>query len=270
LVNSKVRPIGQELGVFILTPKGLATMDTLPEHDSKTEAYQFLQDLGTAIVDAAPDASSMGRDIRQIIAAAKGDPQGKHLRNAEAAFLNSYVLPVLHEHLQSAGGLTKAQARDALLNEFYRGMPEISYRSPVSAKKHPFQKLLGSSAGAVYKRWTNQDKNYGLTQSCPDFALGSPFPHSIVFEGKYFSNGSADHAARELVRDIYEAFFYRGLPRVEASKRGHPKWDYDYACLLAYDASPNGTLLNAWDALPPSVKRSFWDGANIYVMILRK
>jgi hypothetical protein len=96
------------------------------------------------------------------------------------------------------------------------------------------------------------------------------FPHSIVFEGKYFANGSTGDASRELVSDIYQAFFYRGLPRVEASKRGHPKWDYDYACLLAYDASPNGTLLNAWDALPPSVKRCFWDGANIYVMILRK
>jgi len=245
-------------------------MDTFQEHDAKTEAYQFLRDLGTTILDAAPDASSMRSDIRQIVAAAKADPQGKHLRTPESAFLNRYVLPVLHEHLQSAGGLTRAQARDALLNEYYRGMPQVSYRSPVRAKKHPFGKLLGSSADTVYRSWTNKDKNYGLTQSCPDFALGSPFTHSIVFEGKYFASGSADYASRQLVTDLYQAVFYRGLPQVEASKRGHPKWDYDYACLLAYDASANGTLLTAWDTLPLSVRRSFWDGANIYVMILRK
>jgi hypothetical protein len=72
-----------------------------------------------------------------------------------------------------------------------------------------------------------------------------------------------------LVSDIYQAFFYRGLPRVDATKRGHPEWDYDYACLLAYDASPDGTLVAAWEALDSSVRQSFWDGANIYVMILR-
>jgi hypothetical protein len=108
-----------------------------------------------------------------------------------------------------------------------------------------------------------------LTQSCPDFALRKPFAHSIVFEGKYFARGSKEYAARQLVADLYQAFFYRGLPSVEATKRGHPEWDYDYACLLAFDASPAGSLKDAWDSLGSSVKKSFWEGANIFVMIIR-
>jgi hypothetical protein len=67
---------------------------------------------------------------------------------------------------------------------------------------------------------------------------------------------------------IYQAFFYRGLPRLAATKR-HPEWSYDYSCLMAYDASRTGTLTKAWTDLHPETRRSFWEGANVYVMILR-
>jgi hypothetical protein len=42
-----------------------------------------------------------------------------------------------------------------------------------------------------------------------------------------------------------------------------------YACLLAFDASPDGTLQQSWESLPGKVKRGFWEGANVYAMILR-
>jgi hypothetical protein len=99
-----------------------------------------------------------------------------------------------------------------------------------------------------------------LTQSCPDFALRDPFPYSILFEGKYFPRGSPELAQRHLVTDICQPSFYRGLPRLAATKR-HPEWNYDYACLMAYDASRAGTLTSAWKALPLETRRSFWEGA---------
>ena len=68
--------------------------------------------------------------------------------------------------------------------------------------------------------------------------------------------------------DIYQAFFYRGLPSLPAAKK-RPDWNYDYACLMAYDASTLGTLSSAWRDLPLQTRRSFWEGANVYVMILR-
>lgn len=237
--------------------------------DPKADAYEFLQGFSKAILKSSPRAADMEPEIRRIVAAAKTNAQEKHRRLPESAFLNTFVLPVLHRYLRDGAGLTADQAKEALLNEYHRSMLAISCRSPIRAKRHPFKKVLGAGAESIYRQWTNKDQNYGLAQSCPDFALGKPFPHSIVFEGKYFASGSQAYAAKQLVTDIYQAFFYRGLPRVEATKRGHPEFDYDYSCLLAYDASPGGTLLGAWDALDRKVKKSFWDGANIYVMILR-
>lgn len=52
-----------------------------------------------------------------------------------------------------------------------------------------------------------------------------------------------------------------------ATKR--PDWDYDYSCLFAYDASRDGHLRSAWQHIEPSVKMGFWEGANVYVMVLR-
>jgi len=237
--------------------------------DPKAQAHEFLKGLGRAILQGTPSPSAMVTEIRRIVAAAKSSDKEKHLRLPEAAFLNRFVLPVLHLYLHEQAGLTAMQAKEALLNEYHRSMPEVSSRSPIRATRHPFTKILGANAETIYRQWKDPKKNYGLTQSAPDFALQKPFPHSIVFEGKYFASGKPDFAARQLVTDLYQAFFYRGLPKVDATKRGHPPWDYDYACLLAFDASPNGTLAAAWNTLEAKVQRSFWDGANIYVMILR-
>ena len=143
-------------------------------------------------------------------------------------------------------------------------MGYFSAKSPIRAKKHAFKKVIGASPESIYNAWSCGG---GLTQSCPDFAVTHPFPHRIVFEGKYFAHGSTKYAERELVKDIYQAFFYRGLPQLDATKR-HPEWNYDYACLLAFDASPEGSLKSAWNRLDPVVQRTFWEGANIYVMIL--
>jgi hypothetical protein len=89
-----------------------------------------------------------------------------------------------------------------------------------------------------------------------------------LFEGKYFSRGSLEFAQRELVTNIYQAFFYLSLPRLLETKT-HAAWDYEFACVLAYDASPDGVLLQAWHSLPATVKSACWTGANLYVMILR-
>lgn len=111
-------------------------------------------------------------------------------------------------------------------------------------------------------------KGLPLTQACPDFAICSPFPYHIIFEAKYFKGRSAVTAKRELVADAYQAFFYRALP-TDKTKDKRPDWDYDYACLLAYDASPNGVLKDAWCQIDSQVKRGFWEGANVYIMIVR-
>lgn len=94
-----------------------------------------------------------------------------------------------------------------------------------------------------------------------------PVPYAVVGETKYFRKGSVEAAKTELVRGVFQCFYYRGLPSVPETKN-RPAWDYDYACLLAYDASESGSLVKAWEAVDPNVKVACWDGANIFVMVL--
>jgi hypothetical protein len=117
------------------------------------------------------------------------------------------------------------------------------------------------------RQWKSGRTN-ALKQSCPDIAIREPFPFKIVFEGKYFGKGNRVQAETALVTSVYQAFFYRALPYVPPHKT-RPPWDYEYSCLLAYDASDDGSLQAAWKELPDTVRQGFWNGANIYVMILR-
>ena len=235
---------------------------------TKDQAREFLEELEKTLNRQLPGPADMESWIRSTVKAAKTDDKQKHLRLPEAAFLNGRALPVLFELLKSHAGLSGEQAQQALLSEYYRTTPDISRQSPIWWERHPFRKVLGTSASDIYQGWTHPEQGRALTQSCPDFSLRDPFPHSILFEGKYFSSGSLEYAQRELVKDIYQAFFYRGLPRLAATKK-HPEWNYDYACLMAYDASRTGTLAAAWTALDPHTRLSFWEGANVYVMVLR-
>ena len=74
-----------------------------------------------------------------------------------------------------------------------------------------------------------------------------------IFEGKYFA-GSNLNWPKKIVSGVWEAVHYRVLP-----------WDYDYSCLLAYDASPGAYLKEAWASV--IAKRLFWEDANIFVMV---
>ncbi len=234
----------------------------------KDQALEFLRELEKTLNRQLPGPSEMGAWIRSTVKAAKTDDKQKHLRLPESAFLNGQALPVLFDLLKSYAGLSGEQAQQALLSEYHRSTPAISRQSPMWWERHPFRKVLGARAIDIYQGWTDPEKGGALTQSWPDFSLRDPFPHSILFEGKYFPSGSPEYAQRELVKGIYQAFFYRGLPRLAATER-HPEWSYDHACLMAYDASPTGALAAAWAALHAQSRRSFWEGANVYVMILR-
>jgi hypothetical protein len=234
---------------------------------AKGEAKSFLDSLASAISKKTPPGTAMERFIRRTIGEAKTDETKRHLRAPEAAFLNLFAVPALFDEIQAAGGLNQEQARDALLNEYHHSMPEFSKKGAYRAIEHPFKKVMAAPTAVVYQSWTTEDDNWGLSKCGPDFALRAPFSHRILFEGKYFSKGSEEYAGRELVKDIYQACFYRGLPPIPA-KNGNAEWNYDYACLLAFDASPQHTLLTAWEHLGEPVRQSFWESANVYVMIL--
>jgi hypothetical protein len=231
------------------------------------DAHRFFSRLEAYLNSRMPQPEEMRRSIRDIVRRAKGGHE-VHKRFSEAAFLNEYVAPAVHEFLVEVVRLSRADAARALLSESFRNLKGISVASPARSVRHPFQKVAGARPKEIMAMWRRQAKKNPTTQSCPDLALRAPCPYRVVIEGKYFSGGSIAAAERDLVRDIYQAFFYLGLSRISETNR-HPEWNYDYSCLLAYDPTDEGFLLNALNSLDPEVRNACWDGANIYVMILR-
>lgn len=234
----------------------------------KAQALEFLQSVHQELDAALPSPALMQAQISDLLKLRRADARFRHLCSREHAFTRGIVLPKISALLTSAFGLPQDQARQALLAEGWKNYPQISSNTPARTVRHPFDKALIPDPALVYRKWAKTTSRLPLTQSCPDFALRPPFPHKVVFEAKYYTSGSRLTAERELVTNLYQAFFYRALPAVPENSFGRT-WDYDYACLFAYDASPQGTFKAAWEALDPGVRKGFWEGANVYVMVLR-
>ena len=178
-------------------------------------------------------------------------------------------MPVLFLHISEDLGYGEDQTQQIMLSESFRNMKEMSCGSPARAKKYsnPFGKVF-TDPRSVMRRWAGDTRGSKLQQPCPDFALRSPFPHTTVFEGKYFSVGGIAVGETQLVDAAYQTFFYGAQPPAGPNSAGI-SWDYDYSCLFACDTSEEGSLDHAWKSWTEDVRAGFWDGANIYVMILR-
>lgn len=236
--------------------------------DLKSKAQKFLESLQKELNSNMPPAAEMRRLVHEIVTDAKKNPTRKHMRQPENAFLYQYAFPIICRHMQTVDGIGPDEVKQSLLSEFYRNMKDCCLQTPARTRGHPFTKIIGAKPADIVAQWTGKS-GAPLRQACPDFAFRDPFPFKIVFEGKYFESGSTARAGTELVTSTYQAFYYRGLPYVPPRKSS-PPWDYDFACLLACDASGDGSLKQVWDGLKSDVRRGFWEGANVYVMILRR
>jgi len=203
-------------------------------------------------------------EVRQWLDQVKSKSQTGKPVPWEGRFLDEYVLRHISKYLQKSLGLTEKQARIALLTESTVARADgIALSSPSSAQKHLFTKAFGTSVEAVVASWWKESGKSPFSQSCPDFAFGPPCKHTVVFEAKLFRSGSIAAAKAELVRAIYQCFYYRAQPNVPATKK-HPAWKYDYACLFAYDASTTRSLVEAWNADSiREVKEGCWEASNI-------
>jgi hypothetical protein len=233
----------------------------------KNGAYHFLEELKQHLCERLPPPQKIAQEVRRIVASAKANDNPKHLKSPEAVLTNHFLIPAIFEFVSRRIG--KVDAQLSMLSEYREMRKEFcGQASPQRQERHPFSKDIADGPHAIMRRWKGE-ANKQTIQSAPDLALRNPFPFNVVFEIKYFESGGPENAETELVTDLYQAFFYRGLPYVPATKN-KPSWDYDYACLIAADASQNGTLLQSWKGLPSKVKDGFWDGANVYAMILRR
>jgi hypothetical protein len=216
-----------------------------------------------------PSPAITRAEIKAAVDRAKASDRERHSSFAEGALLNRFIIGHLHSFLSAELGFSNADAKRAILSESCRSHPDLVSGSPVRPGPHPFRKVIGASPRQIMEIWRGKTNLQPLARnSCPDLALRTPCPHRAVFEAKYLSSRGAISAEAELVKNIYQAFFYLGLPHLPETKT-HAAWDYEYACVLAYDATADGVMVQAWESLPLAVKSACWTGANVYVMILR-
>jgi hypothetical protein len=233
----------------------------------KHEVYQFLKGLNDHLNASLPSAHQMQKEIREMVMDARKNNQPKHLKNPESALTNHFLVPHIFNFVSERVG--KLDAQQCMLSEYRKMREKYCFSaSPQRQERHPFSKVIADKPQEIMLRWKGKPSKQTI-KSAPDLALRNPLPFNIVFEIKYFEKGNSKKAVTELVANLYQTFFYRALPYVPAMK-DYPSWDYDYACLLACDASPDGMLYQSWKSLPQKVRRSFWEGANVYTMILRR
>lgn len=221
----------------------------------------FLKVVERKLADALRAAESTGpvpEQVERMVRAARKAGGASHLRLPEAAFLNTWLAPVLYEVLRDRGIESPS---NLLLAESHAQLRPFCSGTAARLRPFPFDKQWKSGPEAIFERWRGPtDKAF--SRPCPDFAIRNPF--RVVIEGKYFRRGSLQVAKQELVESIYEALFYLGVPR---SGSGAREWWYDYACLVAYDASEEQTLATAWNLIEP-MHGQFWTDANLYVMVI--
>jgi len=51
------------------------------------------------------------------------------------------------------------------------------------------------------------------------------------------------------------------MPQGQQSREGRARWDYEYACFFAYDATENHQLISAWNEVKERVEEPFWSEA---------
>jgi hypothetical protein len=228
----------------------------------KDEAFKFLHSLHDALTELLQNPIAMTKAMLDL--SATGASEHKIRENR---FLYHFVFPQIFAQMQTMPGIGPKEARLSLLCEYHAKVSDISSGNSFRRAGYPFGKAM-RSAEETMSTWTSDAKRtFPLNQAYPDFAIRAPFPDKIVFDAKYFDGNSEAAAAKALVDGVYEAAHYRGLPRVPAKSAGQPEWDYDFGCLLAYDASDEGILDAAWKAVRD--KSAFWEGGNIFVMIIR-
>lgn len=220
--------------------------------DNQKNADRFLQELESRLnIDPV--------EVRLWLDGIKGDYEGQ--------FLNKFVHPIISKFLRDKLPIPEDAVQAFLAESTDARKRGLASGTPASPDRHIFTKALGVPTKALVDLWWGTGEEKPFSQSCPDFAFRAPCEHLIVFEAKLFRKGGENAAKTELVKGIYQCFYYRGQPKVPGNGK-KPGWNYDYACLVAYDASEGASLVKAWKAIAEKVGKDCWETSKIFVMVL--
>jgi hypothetical protein len=209
------------------------------ENNQKEAAYIFLTGLENKLSQALPAANAMKTLMSEI------SVRGKSPSTIRENIFLYHILPIVSDHMQTVAGIGPDEARASLLCEYHEKVRDIASGNPFRRLGHPFQKKVGMRIEEIMQSWTKVPGKLPKNQAYPDLGFRKPFPYKIVFDAKYFTQNSQTAAIKALVEGAYETMFYRGLPKTSSGANGDSGWDYDYGCLVAYDASDSGVLASA-------------------------
>ncbi len=235
--------------------------------DFRRMAREFFEGLENHLNRELGGYPNVAEHLASVVRRAKASTDKRGKAFPEGAFLNESVFPHVYDFVARWPRMSEETARRAFLCEGYMHNRKIASGSPARRVAHPFQKVF-CDPNSIMDHWKKRGLKPVLGGRFPDMALREPFPYKTVFECKYFDGRDFDKCGPALVEGVYQAFYYLGLPRLPKGSWGNA-WDYDFACFLAFDASNEGGLKQAWESVRKAVKSIIWDGANIYVMILR-
>lgn len=176
-------------------------------------------------------------------------------------FLYPAILRFFNEEVRGELNLSAEEIRKGLLAEGYEGYPGFS-ATPASKRKHLFTKsqvIKPSVPPSWKKERTAATKPLANFQACPDFAICSPLPFSVVGEVKYFALNSAESAIRMLYNAARQAVFYLSAFHNE----------YKSALIVVADGTPGHSFFKGLELLRPELLERFGEETDIHLVPIR-
>ena len=149
-----------------------------PEQQRQADAYNFFRELEIFLNQRVPPPQVTNKAISEIVSHSKNSSEG-HKRFPEGALLNEYITPNIHAYLVESCGMSPEKARESLLSESHRSLPNLSSGTPSRLEPTPFQKALGKNPGEIMAMWRGR-KAACLFLAQPQILLSARhalFPH---------------------------------------------------------------------------------------------
>ena len=172
-------------------------------------------------------------------------------------FLCPYLAKFFYQKLKDELGLTDKDIENGLGTEGFENVNGFGF-TPARKGKHFFTKGQIISSNPPEAWFKASSKKLTSFMACPDFALRSPLPISVVGETKYFTKGSKQSAIKELYNDVRQAMFYLGAFN-----------EYTDALLLVADASPGHIFYHSLTLLEEELLNRFGKETNIHLCVIK-
>jgi hypothetical protein len=180
----------------------------------------------------------------------------------EEVFTREFLCPAIriyfYEHVRSEIKMSDEDIKRGLGTEGFKNCPGFGF-TPARKKKHLFTKTDIIESKPPVTWFIDSCKPLRDFQACPDFAISTPLPISIVGEVKYFKSGSRNSAVKELYNASRQATFYLGA--------FHGK--YDSAMVVIADASPDYAFHEGLQLVKPELLQRLGDETDIHIVTIK-